>query len=269
MSEWRTDAHEGLAGACSAFAANSLRQAVVLLDAAAALIAQGYLTERGLQPKTRRDGRTAPVPDYLRAMKDLGNPALPAHRCRSLLRLHELRSLLVHQVDARVSIGSDEVLGYLRHVFVFSRDYGVEAPLLIPGALGPADPVEILVDYASDPARLPDELRRLAVEYCRRRGILAGVVANVGWPLVRCCLCKSLVTIDEAGITQEDCMTEDEENVAPYCNWGCACAHQNYMREVYGDAATGDWSTEYYIQPLIEQIPGVLEGRWGPGLVRQ
>jgi hypothetical protein len=130
-------------------------------------------------------------------------------------------------------------------------------------------PVEVYIEYSpeTNPARFPEEFRRLAVDYCTRRGILAGLIANAGWPLVRCCLCGRLVAFDQAGITQEDCMAEEDDPVAPYCEWGCARVHQESMRNELGDEAYGMWSTEYYIQPLLEQLPrgGDYQGPVGPG----
>jgi hypothetical protein len=41
----------------------------------------------------------------------------------------------------------------------------------------------------------------------------------------------------------------------PYCTYGCARAHQAWMREEYGDDAT---STDYYLQPLID-VPTLSE----------
>jgi hypothetical protein len=153
---------------------------------------------------------------------------------------------------------------------VFAGDYGVKLPILVPTELEFVAPVHILVEFnpRTTPARHPAEVRRAAVEYCRRRGILAGLIDTIGWPLVRCCLCHRLVSADQARISQEDCMVDDHNDPAivendcdgyfsgdtplPYCNYGCARAHQAWMQKEYGDDATGTYSTDYYLQPLID-----------------
>ena len=135
----------------------------------------------------------------------------------------------------------------------------------MPVDLEPFTPVNVLVEFATDssPARLPRELRSLAVNFCTQRGILAGLIENLGSPLVRCCICHRLVSLDQTGITQEDWMTEDDETLNPYCRYGCGSVHQRLMKEEFGYEATTLYSEEYYLQPTIEKLPGVLEGRWG------
>ena len=83
--------------------------------------------------------------------------------------------------------------------------------------------------------------------------------------------------MDQTAISQNDWMMDDHDDPdvdvrsdwftgdppSPYCYYGCAKAHQKWMQEELGDDATGAYSEEYYLQPMIEALPGVLEGKWG------
>lgn len=207
-----------------------------------------------------------------------GRPQPTKRQLRTLMLLHELRNVLYHDSRAHTPLKQDSCLRFIRDVIAFARQYGVETPQLVPPNLDLIEPVQILVPFDPSPARFPADLRQLAVAYCRKREILAGLIENIGWPLVRCCLCESLVSMDCAAITQEDVMSDyedeeielsfdciDTEPPRPYCYYGCAKAHQRMMQEELGDEAAITFSTEYYLQPLMEQMPGVLENRW-PGL---
>jgi len=270
---WRDDGHEALNDACSAFTADHCRRAILLLDDAVSVVVQGHLSERDAEPPRTKRGGTAPIPEYLKAMVRSGDPPMSVRRYRSLRRLHEIRSLFVHKALAQIEVAQYECQNFLHETIRFAGDYGVRPPLLVPSALELVEPVRILVEFdpRTTPARHSQELRRFAVDYCTRRGILAGFIDNIGWPLVRCCLCRRLVSADQATITQEDCMADDctdpslvdddcdgfftGEPPLPYCTYGCARAHQAWMREEYGDDAT---STDYYLQPLID-VPTLSE----------
>ena len=276
---WKEDAQNALGGACGALSAGNFRHAVVLLDDAAGVIAQGHLNERQAAPPRDKRGRSAYAPEYWKYMVSSGDPRLSTRQLRMLFKLHELRNLLVHEIDVKVERDRHECLKFLREVIMLARDYGVESPPLILSDVEITEPVSAIVQFDSKltPARFPRDLGRLAVEYCRRRGILAGIIENIGWPLVRCCLCRRLVSMEQTRITQEDCMQDDEgldftvsddgyftgEPPWPYCNYGCSRAHQKWMVEEYGDDARSLYSEEYYLQSLFEELPGVLSGQWG------
>jgi len=267
---WKDDGHEALNGACSAFTAEHFRRTILLLDDAVSVVVQGHLNEGGKEPARTKRGKTAPIPEYLRAMVSSGDPPMSVRRYRFLRRLHEIRSVFVHEALAQIEVDQYQCQSFLHETIRFAGDYGVQLPILVPSALELVEPLKILVEFdpRTTPARYSQELRSLAVDYCVRRGILAGLIDNIGWPLVRCCLCRRLVSADQAAITQEDCMADDRNDPSsidddcdgffsgdppsPYCNYGCGRAHQAWLREEYGENAT---SADYYLQPLIDVPP--------------
>ncbi len=259
MLNWKHEAGQALAAACSSFAADKHRQCILLLDDTVSLISQGHLTERQLAPTSSRKHRSASIPAYLEAMQLSGQPKLTARQLCAFRDLHECRNVLVHCVETKFEPSRARCLEFIREATGLAGEHAIPMPPLVPSELAQLQPVIVLVESSSQTARphqLPEGLRQAAMEYCRERGILAGIL-NGAWPLVRCCLCESLVAIDYSSITQEDCMTDAYETVRPYCYWGCATAHQAWMRKEYGDDA---YESDYYLQPTIEQVPGVEPG---------
>jgi hypothetical protein len=171
----------------------------------------------------------------------------------------------VHRVDQPLSTEREHVLDFVNVVMAVAASYDVAMPALVPSEVLSQVRAEVLIDYGpeNDPRRLPEGLRAAVLEFCTQRRVLAGTIVNAGWPLVKCCICRCLVAVDDACITQTDCMAHDDEPLHPYCLWGCAAAHQQYMRETLGEDAFISWSTDYHLQSLIDQVDGVLEGRWG------
>ena len=122
---WKADAHNALRGACASIDAKDFRRVVLLLDDATNLIAQGHLIERHANPVSGRDGRAAPVPQYLRAMVSGGDPQTTKRMLRILLYLHEIRNALVHQINTEIKVTRNECLKFLNEVISFAGFYGV------------------------------------------------------------------------------------------------------------------------------------------------
>lgn len=259
MIDWKIEAKRNLSAASSAFGGENYRQVLVLLDDAVALISQGHLHEIGKQPGPRRDGRSASVPAYLEALLTLTQPSMTETRLKMLRDLHEVRNVLVHRVDSALQVTKDQCLRFLREAAIFATTYGVELPTLMPTDLVSWEPIPILIEFRSehDPRKLPPDLRGEIVKFCRDTGILAGIIANANWPLVRCCLCGCLVPIEQVAITQEDVMFAVPAAMRFYCDWGCGQAHQAWMRQQFGNDAYDSYSGDYYLQSARDWLPGI------------
>lgn len=255
MSKWQDQACESLELACAAISNGELRQAIILLDDACGLTAQAYLRERGEYSKLKHGDKSPPIPVFLRAMINKADPPLSKTRLNLLLELHEVRGILVHRVSKELKVTRQQCMVYLRETLAFAGDYGVPQPKLIPSDLPEIQPLEILIEFGSewDPRDRPLHHRKHIREAIERRGMLAGVVANANWPLVRCSLCRRLVPVDHLVTPQDEFMTEDNEPVRVYCLYGCSDVHQTAVKEDEKEAGFFD-AGEYYLQPVLELI---------------
>ena len=145
VPDWRQEASNNIAVACSSFAAGKYRQAIVLLDDAAGLVAQGHIAERKVVLASQQGRRPPSVPAYLAAMTSSASPPLPARERRVLQNLHEVRNILVHRIAERVEERREQCLEFLREVVRFAGHYGVSPPALVPIDLDLRDPISTLI----------------------------------------------------------------------------------------------------------------------------
>lgn len=255
MSKWQDQACANLELACSAISDDQLRQAIVLLDDACGFIAQACLTERGRTQELKHGGKSPPTPAFLRAMTNQAEPPLAKTRLNLLLNLHEVRNILVHEIPKELKVTRQQCMVYLREVLVFASSYGVPRPKLIPSDLGEIEPIRILIEFGTewDARNRPAYHRKYIREAVERRGMLAGIIANANWPLVRCSLCGSLVPVDHLVTPQEEFMTEDNEPVRVYCLYRCSDIHKKAVKEEQKESGYFD-PTEDFMQPLLELI---------------
>lgn len=96
--------------------------------------------------------------------------------------------------------------------------------------------VNILIDFEEvfdsrwGPSTRDDAQRAALLVNLQSRDMLAGVLSTITWPLVRCELCESLVSIDRSWTIQENCFAEHDERLDVYCEFGCTRKYQDYMR---------------------------------------
>ena len=261
MSKWQDQACITLELACDAISNNHLRQAIILLDETCNFITQAHLRERNKIPKSNYKGRSPTMPFLLRLMIDQAEPKLSQKRMKILLALRELRNILVHQVSKKIKVNRYQCMVFLREMLAFSSDYGVPQPKLIPSDLAEIQPIEILIEFGSKwkPNDRPANDKKHVREALEKRGMLSGIIANIGWPLVRCSLCQRLVPVDYLTTPQDEFTTEDNEPVRVYCLYGCSQAYQAFLKdqEKKGMFSLVLDSELYYLQPLLELIGGV------------
>ena len=257
MLKWKDQACQNLELACEAISDDQLRQTLVLLDDTCSLIAQAHLAEKSVAPATSH-GRSPPIPVFLRAMCDQAIPRLSKKRLKVLLALHDIRNIIVHQATKRLKLTHQRCMVLLRETLAFAADYGVPRPKLIPLDLSEMLPIEVLVEFGPkwDPRSRPAKHRTYVVRAIEKRGMLAGLIANANWPLVRCSLCERLVPVDQLATPQDEFATEDDEPVRVYCVYGCAQAYQATLRKLHKEGKFNMFleGGSYMLQPLLELI---------------
>lgn len=260
MCKWKNQACISLELACAAISDGQLPQAILLLDDTCSLIAQAHLTEGSMTPTTSH-GKSPPIPVFLRAMCDQSKPQLSKKRLKVLLALHDIRNIVVHQAAKRLKPTYQQCKFYLRETLAFASDYGVPRPKLIPSDLSEILPIQVLVEFGPkwDPRTRPAKHRKHVLRAIEKRGMLAGLIANANWPLVRCSLCKRLVPVGQLATPQDEFMTEDDEPVRVYCLYGCAQAYQATLRKLEKEGKlNGPLDPQLYLlQPLLQLIGSV------------
>lgn len=261
MPKWEKQACTNLELACVAFSDDQLRQAIVLLDDTCHLITQSHLRKMGKISKACHKGKSLSMPFLLRKMTEQAEPRLSKKRLKLLLALREIRNIIVHQASKRLKVNRQQCMVYLRETLAFANDYGVPRPKLVPSNLSEMQPEEILIEFGSkwDPRDRPADHRKHVREAIEKRDMLAGIIANAGWPLVRCSMCQRLVPVDNLTTPQDEFLTEDDEPVRVYCLYGCAQAYQTFLKEQEKKSKFSILldSERYYLQPLLELIGGV------------
>jgi len=114
------------------------------------------------------------------------------------------------------------------------------------------DPNDLFDRYWGPDSRSSEKREALIVNL-EKRHMLAGCIATINWPLIRCDFCESLAPVDNCLTPQEDCMCESDEKIRVYCNFGCATRYQSLMRVFMNEQPNGDiYIQEYMLQNSVE-----------------
>lgn len=110
-----------------------------------------------------------------------------------------------------------------------------------------------LFDPHWGPDSRSEEDKAMLIVNLNKRQMLAGCIATINWPLIRCDLCECLASADNCFTPQEDCMCQSDEQIRVYCNFGCATHYQTLMREFMNEQPNGDiYIQEYMLQNSVE-----------------
>ncbi|MCG8345884.1 MAG: HNH endonuclease [Chlorobiales bacterium] len=117
------------------------------------------------------------------------------------------------------------------------------------------DQFRLLIDpnYLFDPHWGPDsrsiEEKDALIVNLKKRHMLAGSIATINWPLIRCDICESFAPADNCCTPQDDCICDNDEQIRIYCDFGCATRYQSLMREFMNKQPNGDsYIGEYMLQ---------------------
>lgn len=111
-----------------------------------------------------------------------------------------------------------------------------------------------LFDLKWGPVSHSPEERSALIVNLEKRKMLAGCIANINWPLVRCDFCECIVPVDNCCTPQEDCIFCSDEKVGLYCEFGCADHYQSLMRDFMEQQPDKgiDYSQEYMLQNTVQ-----------------
>jgi len=109
-----------------------------------------------------------------------------------------------------------------------------------------------LFDREYGPHLRTEEQRAALTIDLRERGMLAGIISNVAWPMVRCERCECLVSVDGSVTIQDNCVCSPGERLAVFCVFGCAQAYQDAMRPLLDKDAT--LTGEYMLQNTVQIV---------------
>jgi hypothetical protein len=89
-----------------------------------------------------------------------------------------------------------------------------------------------------------------------KRGMLAGVLRNLHWPLVSCDICKTITSVDNCVTPQEECMSESAvDRFEAFCVWGCSQAHRETVSKWIAKESDGiAWEGYQYLQNTVQMI---------------
>jgi hypothetical protein len=201
--------------------------------------------------------RTPPIPEVVRALSRY-NSAL-TRLAPTLLAIHSLRNLAVHQVAENSRIDRERACELLEAVIEFVKTCGGSVALSVGVAAKKLSGIEVLL-----PATHPWGINVYGESHAKtmilgleaRKMVADWLDDGRRWPLLRCSLCASLAVPECLSTTQDDiCFAtcEPTDPVTTYCDAGCAKIHQDLLRNE--DGRVDSWLVgEYMLQPLLELV---------------
>lgn len=121
--------------------------------------------------------------------------------------------------------------------------------------------VAVLVDpekpFSDDwgPQHFTMAQRHHMIAVVKGRGMLAGCLTTINWPLIRCDYCQAIAPIDSLSTPQDDCVCEPDERMRVFCDFGCAQEYQRTMREFMDSQPdSASYIGEYMLQNTVEMI---------------
>lgn len=122
------------------------------------------------------------------------------------------------------------------------------------------DPLELFNPEYGPDTRTDEQRDALALDL-EGRGMLAGIISTVRWPLVRCEFCESIVSVDRSWTPQDNCLFSPGDRLDVYCEFGCAKHYQDMMRPIFAEDATriGEYLLQNTVQ-IVERAPPNAQG---------